>query len=72
MSTTEILANLPALSPTELEAVWQRAGQLLEGRTLSASPELLAAVDEADASWAEEGGESIDEVRREIRSWPGK
>jgi hypothetical protein len=63
---------LPALSPAELEAVWQKAGQLLEGRTMSASPELLAAVDEADASWREEGGESIDEVRRTIRSWPGK
>ena len=43
MSSTEILANLPALSPTELEAVWQTAGQLLEGRTLITSPELLAA-----------------------------
>jgi hypothetical protein len=72
MSSTEILANLPALSPTELESVWQRAGQLLEGRILSASPELLAAVDEADASWDKEGGESIDEVRRKIRAWPGK
>jgi hypothetical protein len=72
VSSTEILANLPALSPAELEAVWQRAGQLLEGSTLSASPELLAAVEEADASWAEEDGESIDEVRRKIRAWLGK
>lgn len=72
MSSTEIIAKLPALSPAELEAVWQRAGQLLEGRILSASPELLAAIDEADASWEREGGAGIEEARREINSWPGK
>ena len=73
MSSTEIIAKLPALSPSEFEAVWQRAGQLLEGSTLSAWPELLAAVDEADASWRErKAASSIDQVRRTIRSWPGK
>ena len=64
MSTTQILAELPALPPDELEAIWPTAGQLLEGRGLSASPELLAAVDEADASWDKEGGVPIEEVRR--------
>ena len=72
MSSKEILANLPALSPSELEAVWQTAGQLLEGSTLSASPELLAAVDEADASWEREGGAPIEEARLKLHSWPGK
>lgn len=72
MSSTEILAQLPALSPTELEAVWHTAGQLLEGRTVSASPELLAAVDEADASWEQEGGVTIEEARRKLGLWPGK
>ena len=66
MSTTDILAELPALSPDELESVWQTAGQLLEGRSLSASPELVAAIDEADASWAKDGGMPIEEVRRKL------
>ena len=66
MSTTQILAELPALPPDELEAIWQTAGQLLEGRVLSASPELLAAVDEADAFWAKEGGVPIEEARRKL------
>ena len=72
MSTTQILAELPALPPDELEAIWQTAGQLLEGRVLSASPELLAAVDEADASWDKEGGVPVEEARRKFGSWPGK
>jgi hypothetical protein len=72
MSTTEILAELPALPPDELETIWQTAGQLLEGRALRASPELLAAVDEADASWKQEGGVPIEEARRKLGSWPGK
>ena len=38
MSTAQILAELPALPPDELETVWQTAGQLLEGRASSASP----------------------------------
>jgi len=66
MSTTDILAELPALSPAELESVWQTAGQLLEGRSLSASPELVAAIDEADASWAKDGGMPVDEARRKL------
>lgn len=71
MSTKEILANLPALSPAELEAVWQTAGRLLEGSTLSASPELLAAVDEADDSWEREGGTPIEETHLKFKAWPG-
>ena len=66
MSTTEILAKLPALPAEELETIWQAAGQLLEGRSLTASPELLAAVDEADASWDRENGVSIEEASRTL------
>lgn len=72
MSTTEILAQLPALPPGDLETIWQTAGRLLEGRSLTASPELLAAVDEADASWEKEGGVPIEDARRTIGTWPGK
>ncbi len=66
MSSTEILAKLPALPAEELETIWQAAGQLLEGRSLIASPELLAAVDEADASWDREGGVSLEEASRTL------
>ena len=72
MSTTQILAELPVLPPDELATIWQTAGQLLEGRALSASPELLAAVDEADASWEQEGGVPVEETRRKLGSWPCK
>jgi hypothetical protein len=72
MSTTGILAELPALPPDELEAVWRAAGRLLEGRTLRASPELLAALDEADVSWEKEGGVQVEEARRELDSWRGQ
>lgn len=72
MSTTEILAELPALPPDELETIWQAAAQLLEGRILSASPELLAAVDDADGSWEREGGVPIEEAQRRLDSWLGK
>ena len=72
MSTTEILAQLPALPPDDLETIWQTAGQLLEGRSLTASPELLAAVDEADASWEKEGGVPIEDARRTIGTGAGK
>ena len=66
VSNTEILKELPALPPHELAAIWQSAGELLEGRVLSVSPELLAAVDEADVAWEREGGISIAEARRKI------
>jgi hypothetical protein len=72
MSTREILAELPALPPDDLETIWQTAGRLLEGRSLTASPELLAAVDEADASWEKEGGVPVEDARRAIGSWPGE
>ncbi len=68
MSTREILAELPALPADDLEAIWQAAGQLLGGRELRASPELLVAVDEADASWEREGGVPIEEARRKLES----
>ena len=33
------------------------------------SPELLAAIDEADRSLEEEGGVPLEEVRRNLRQW---
>jgi len=72
MSTTEILDELPKLTPAELETVYRRAVELHQGRTVEASPELLAAIDAADESFAKEGGVSLDEARRIAASWNTK
>ena len=72
MSTTEILEELPRLNPAELESIYRRAVELHQGKTVEASPELLAAIDEADASFAKEGGVSLDEAVRIVASWNTK
>jgi hypothetical protein len=69
VSATEILAQLPKLSADDLQAVWLEAAQLLEGRTITASRELLAAVDAGDASFDREETIAISDARREVRSW---
>jgi hypothetical protein len=70
MSATEILDELPNLSPAELEIVYRRAVELHRGQTLEASPELLSAIDAADES--NEGGVSVGEARRIAGSWNTK
>ena len=72
MSATEILDEQPKLTPAELETVYRRAVELHQGRTVEASPELLAAIDAADESFAKEGGVSLDEARRIAASWNTK
>lgn len=72
MSATEILDELPKLSLPELEAVYRRAVELHRGQTVEASPELLAAIDEADEGFATEGGVSVEEARRIAASWNTK
>ena len=72
MSATEILDELPKLTPAELETVYRRAVELHQGRTVEASPELLAAIDAADESFAKEGGVSLDEARGIAASWNTK
>ena len=72
MSATEILDELPKLTPAELETVYRRAVELHQGQTVEASPELLAAIDAADESFAKEGGVSLDEARRIAASWNAK
>ena len=64
MSVTEILDELPNLKPAELETIYRRAAELHQGQTMKASPELLAAIDEADESFAREGGVGMSEARR--------
>ena len=72
MSATEILDELPKLSPAELETIYRRAMELHQGRGVEATPELLAAIDEADTSFAKEGGVDLAEARRIVASWNTK
>ena len=65
MSATEILDELPKLSAENIDAIFFRAAALRQ-HAITASPELLAAIDEADAS---SGGKSIDQIKAEAKSW---
>ena len=48
MSIAEILEELPKLTEEEREQVWRKLNELADDRaTYVASPELLAAIDEA-------------------------
>jgi hypothetical protein len=70
VSATEILDELPRLTPAELEIIYRRAVELHQGQTLEASPQLLAAIDAADESADE--GVSIGEARRIAGTWNTK
>ena len=72
MSAKEILEELPRLTVAELEMIYRRAAELHQGQTLQGTPELIAAIDGADESFAKEGGVSIDEARRIVASWNTK
>ncbi len=64
MSTAEIMAELPKLPSKEVESIYFRAAALLDASSLEETPELLAALDEAEASYRSEGSVSADEMRR--------
>ena len=72
MSATEILEELPNLNPAELETIYRRAAELHQGQTVAATPQLLAAIDEADESFAREGGINVNEARHIVASWNTK
>jgi hypothetical protein len=66
MSTvTEIEAALEKLSMDAQRevAAW------LEAKLWPETPAMLAAIDEAERSLAEEGGVPVEEVRKNLRSW---
>jgi hypothetical protein len=69
MSATEILSELSNLPVDELQEVWREASGLLEGKTISGSPELLSAIDEGDASFANEAPVTVKEAQQSARSW---
>lgn len=66
MSTvTEIEAAIEKLSPEQQREI----AEWLAQRVFEETPEMLAAIDEADRSLAEEGGVPVEEVRRNLRQW---
>ena len=72
MSASEILNELPRLSPAELETIYRRAAELHQAIEIEPSPELLSAIDEADESFSKEGGVTIGEAHRIAESWNTK
>ena len=71
MNAAEILDELPKLSPEEIDIIFFRAADLRQ-HVITASPELLAAIDEAEESFEKEGGIPIEDVETMIKSWPTK
>jgi hypothetical protein len=69
VSASEILDELPKLSAEEIDIIFFRAAALRQ-HAISASPELVAAIDEADASFEKEGGKSIEQMEAAVKSWP--
>lgn len=66
MSTiAEIEAAITKLSPEEQS----RVADWLNTRLVTETPSMLAAIDEADRSLAEEGGVSIEDARRNLGQW---
>ncbi len=64
MSITEILEELPKLKVEERDVILHRIEELDE----LASPAMLAAIDEAEASPVE-NDLSADELRRRVKQW---
>jgi hypothetical protein len=64
VSIIEILEELPKLKTEEREVILHRIEELDD----SASPEMLAAIDQADASPSEKDL-SAEEVRQKVKSW---
>jgi len=64
MSMSEILAELPKLSPDEREVILHRIEEIDELET----PEMLVAIDEADASSPQQDL-SIEDIRGRVSQW---
>ena len=67
MSMTEILDELPKLSVEERHLLFQRLNELEIG-TIEETPEMLAAIDEAQAS-PHENDLSVEEIHENVRQW---
>jgi hypothetical protein len=64
MSLTEILEELPKLKTEERDTILHRIEELDE----LASPEMLAAIDQADASPSDQDL-SAEEMRQKVKAW---
>jgi hypothetical protein len=67
MSMTEILAELPKLSVEERQLLFQRLNELGVGE-FDETPEMLAAIDEAEAS-SHDQDLSAEEMRQNVVRW---
>jgi len=67
VSMTEILDELPKLSMEERQLLFQRLSELGIGE-IEETPEMLAAIDEAEAS-PQEHDLSAEELRRNVVRW---
>jgi hypothetical protein len=67
MSVAEILEELPKLSASDRDLLFQRLSEMGAGE-VEETPELLAALDEADAA-SEEEDVTADELRQKVKRW---
>jgi len=67
VSMTEILDELPKLSAEERQLLFQRLNELGIGE-IEETPEMLAAIDEAQAS-PHDHDLSVEEMRRNVVRW---
>jgi hypothetical protein len=72
MSATEILAELPRLSPAELQIVHQRIMELEERHELEPSAELNVAIAEGLRSLETEPTVSLEDARHKVAQWAGR
>jgi hypothetical protein len=67
MSVADILEELPKLSATDRDLLFQRLAEMGAGE-IEETPELLAAIDEANAS-PEAEDLSVEEMRQNVTRW---
>ncbi len=67
MSVAEILEELPKLSASDRDLLFQRLSEMGAGE-IEETPELLAAIDEADAA-PEKEDLTPDEMRQRVKRW---
>jgi len=67
MSMAEILEELPKLSASDRDLLFQRLSEMGAGE-IEETPEMLAAIDEADAA-SEQGDLSPDDLRQNVKRW---
>jgi hypothetical protein len=72
MSASEILEEPPEVNACGARNHLPPRGRIASGYTVEASPELLAAIDDADESFVKQGGVNIDDARRIVASWNTK